>query len=282
MKIALIGADGQLGSDLLDCLTGKITALTYPEFDITKTGASRERLAAVDPDVVINTAAFHRVDECEDKPELSFRVNSIAVRELALICRELGAALVHFSTDYVFNGEKKAPYTERDAPDPLSVYASSKLAGEYFVRHILEKHFIIRTCGLYGKAGCWGKGANFVDSMVAFQREGRAFQVVDDQRITPTATSELAQKIRELISTTEYGLYHMTNEGDCTWYEFASAIFDILGGKADMRPVDSAGYGARARRPAYSVLENEQAARIGMKPFRQWREALSEYLSDKR
>jgi len=282
MKIALIGADGQLGSDLLDCLTGEITALTYPEFDITKTGASRERLAAIAPDVVINTAAFHRVDECEDKPEISFRVNSIAVLELALICRELGAALVHFSTDYVFNGEKKSPYTERDAPDPLSVYASSKLAGENFVRHNMEKYFIIRTCGLYGKAGCWGKGTNFVDSMIAFQREGRAFHVVDDQRITPTATSELAQKIRELISTTEYGLYHMTNDGDCTWYEFASAIFDILGRKADMRPVDSAGYGARARRPAYSVLENGQAARIGLAPFRHWRKALSEYLIDKR
>lgn len=279
MKSALIGADGQLGSDLLPLLPGEVIPLTYPEFDITKPVEMRTRLTGIAPDLVINTAAFHRVDECEDKPELSFRVNSIAVRDLALICRDLDACLTHFSTDYVFNGEKTHPYSEEDAPDPLSVYAASKLAGEQFVRHILPRYFVIRTCGLYGKAGCWGKGTNFVDSMIAFQKQGRTLRVVDDQRITPTSTTELAAKIIELIGTTHYGLYHMTNEGECTWYEFTRAIFEILGREADIHPVSSAEYGAQARRPAYSVLENAHANGIGISSFRDWREALAEYLS---
>jgi len=279
MKTALIGADGQLGSDLHKCLAGEVVPLTYPEFDITQQKATHDRLFEIAPDVVINTAAFHRVDECEDNPERSFQVNSIAVRDLALNCRDLGAALVHFSTDYVFNGEKKRPYTEEDRPDPLSVYAASKLAGEKYIKQILPQHFIIRTCGLYGKAGCWGKGTNFVDSMIAFQKQGRAIRVVDDQRITPTATSELAEKIREVIEKPHYGLYHMTNEGDCTWYEFARAIFEIQGRAAEIIPVSSVEYGARARRPAYSVLENKHAGEVGVTAFRHWREALSEYLS---
>ena len=158
MKIAIIGADGQLGSDLVKVLKGeKVFPLYYPDFDITNPEKTKEILSKIDLDAVINTAAYHRVDECEENPQKSFQVNSIAVRDLALICRELGLTLIHFSTDYVFDGDKKTPYVEEDKSNPLNVYAVSKLAGEYFIQNILEKYFLIRSCGLYGEAGCWGR-----------------------------------------------------------------------------------------------------------------------------
>ncbi len=283
MKIAIIGADGQLGSDLMKALDiEKPFPLYYPDFDITKAQKTRKVLSKLSLEVVINTAAYHKVDECEDNPQKAFEVNSIAVRELALICRELGLTLIHFSTDYVFDGKKRAPYIEDDTPNPLNVYAVSKLAGEYFVRQNLQRYFLIRTCGLYGEAGCWGKGYNFVDAVISLEKQGKPLRIVNDQWVTPTATSELASRIAELIHTDHYGLYHMTNEGQCTWFEFARMIFALIGRKADLCPVDSETYGARALRPLYSVLENRNAKKIGLTDFSPWEKALKEYLIKKR
>lgn len=282
MKIAIIGADGQLGSDLMKALeVERPIPLYYPDFDITNAQKTRKVLSELELEVVINTAAYHKVDECEDNPQKAFEVNSIAVRELALICRELGLTLVHFSTDYVFDGKKGVPYIEDDAPNPLNVYAVSKLAGEYFVRQNLQRYFLIRTCGLYGEAGCWGKGYNFVDTVISLAKEGKPLRIVDDQWVTPTATSELASRIAELIHTDHYGLYHMTNEGQCTWFEFARMTFALIGKKANLIPVDSDTYGARALRPLYSVLENRNAKRIGLTDFSPWEKALKEYLIKK-
>jgi dTDP-4-dehydrorhamnose reductase len=282
MKIALIGADGQLGSDLVQALKDEdLFPLVYPEFDITNSSKTRSRLADLSPEIIINTAAYHRVDECEDYPDKAFALNAVAVRELALICRELDSALVHFSTDYVFSGEKGKPYVEEDEPNPLNAYAVSKLAGEYFVRHLLERYYLVRTCGLYGVAGCWGKGNNFVDTMIDLGRQGLNIRVVSDQWVTPTSSSELAQRIRELIQTGQYGLYHLSNEGACTWFEFAETIFSLTSVQAHLEPVDSAAYGAKARRPAYSVLENKRAGELGLSPFSHWKAALTTYLSKK-
>ena len=279
MKVALIGADGQLGSDLMKALKDHdLLPLYYPDFDVTKPAVAKEILSKLKPEIVINTAAYHRVDECEDNPQESFRVNSIAIRDLALLCRELDLVLVHFSTDYVFDGKKKNPYTEDDVPNPLSVYATSKLTGEYFVRNILNRYFLIRTCGLYGEAGCWGKGTNFVDIMISLEKKGHPLRVVNDQWITPTSTAELAVRIEELIQTDHFGLYHLTNEGQCTWFEFAEAIFSLLGKKPDIVPVDTETYGAKALRPPYSVLENKKAKEIGLTDFSPWKEALRDYL----
>jgi len=285
MKIALIGADGQLGSDLIKVLGinkhNKVFPLYYPDFDITKPERTREILSKLDLEIVINTAAYHKVDECEENPEKSFEVNSIAVRNLALTCREFGLTLVHFSTDYVFDGRKKTPYVEEDLPNPLNVYAVSKLAGEYFVRNILEKYFLIRTCGLYGEAGCWGKGKNFVDTVISLAKERKPLRVVNDQWVTPTSAAELASRIGELIQTPYYGLYHMTNEGECTWFEFARTVFSLVGISANLSPVDSKTYGARAMRPLYSVLENKKAKEVRLTDFSQWQEALKDYLMKK-
>lgn len=280
MKIAIIGADGQLGSDLVRRLSGDILLpLYYPEFDVTRTDGVRRVLTELAPDCVINTAAYHRVDECELHPDKSFAVNATAVRDLARVCRDLDCPLVHFSTDYVFDGAKGSPYVEEDPPHPLSVYAVSKLAGEYLLRTYWEKHFLIRTCGLYGAAGCLEKGMNFVDRILDLARQGKPLSVVDDQRATPTSARELARTIDELIRTSAYGLYHLTNEGDCTWYEFGRKILSLAGIEAEIRPVSSKEFGARARRPAYSVLENRRANALGLSPFSPWQEALRDYLT---
>jgi len=282
MLIALIGADGQLGSDLVKTLKqDELLPLYYPDFDITQARKASEILRHLRPDIVINTAAYHRVDECEDNPRESFLVNAIAVRDLALTARELGAVLVHFSTDYVFDGRKRSPYVEEDPPHPLNVYAVSKLAGEFFVRALVERCFLIRSCGLYGEASSREKGYNFVDRVIALDREGKPLRVVNDQWVTPTASAELAEKISQLIRTPHFGLYHLTNEGECTWYQFAREIFSLLGKEPRLEAVDSRTFGARARRPLYSVLENKRAKDIGLSPFLPWPEALSSYLRKK-
>ena len=279
MRIALIGADGQLGTDLFKTLAGdEVTPLYYPDFDITRPDLTLGRLTALQPEVVINTAAFHRVDECEDNPEQALAVNALAVRGLARVCRELGCRLVHFSTDYVFDGLKRKPYVEEDLPNPLMVYGVSKLAGEFFVRNTVPGHFVIRTCGLYGLAGCLEKGGHFVDMILRRESQGLPLRIVGDQRVTPTSTVELARAVAELIRTDRFGLYHMTNEGECSWYEFARAVFELIGKKPVLEAVDSAAYGAKARRPLYSVLENKKAKEVGLRPFSHWRSALGDYL----
>jgi dTDP-4-dehydrorhamnose reductase len=282
MRIAVIGADGQLGSDLVRALAGdQVTPLFFPAFDVTDPAGARRSLEAIGPEIVVNTAAFNRVDECEDDPWPALRLNALAVRDLSQAARDLGFCLVHFSTDYVFDGRRNTPYVEDDAPNPLSVYGVSKLAGEYFVRARADRHFLVRTSGLYGSAGSKDKGYNFVDRIVSLAGEGQPIRVVDDQRVTPTSTAELADRLSALIRTDRYGLYHMTNEGSCTWYEFAREIVSLLGREARLEPVSSRSLGAKAPRPAYSVLENGRAKEIGLPEFSPWQAALRAYLRRK-
>lgn len=282
MKVALIGADGQLGSDLLTQLRSiELYPLYYPQFDVKNAAGANSALLDIHPDLVINTSAYHRVDECEDNPAEAFYMNAIAVRDLSLTCQQLDSCLVHISTDYVFDGEKKSPYVETDNPNPLSVYGASKLAGEYFVRNICTKYFLIRTCGLYGKAGCWGKGTNFIDSIIAMAKKGEPFRVVDDQTVTPTSTEELSLIISKLIKTDNFGIFHLTNNGECTWFEFAQEILRMTGYKTKIIPVSSKDYGAKAIRPRYSVLKNQRAAHIGLDSFSYWTTALKNYLIKK-
>lgn len=282
-RIALIGADGQLGTDLFALLKAQndVKPLYYPDFDITRYEEIERILSKLNPEIVINTAAFNKVDECEKEPTKAFDLNTFAVRNLAQICKELDFDLIHFSSDYVFNGEKGAPYVEDDTPNPLNAYGVSKLAGEYFIQSILERFFLIRTCGLYGEAGCWGKGYNFVDTMISLAKKGETIHVVDDQWITPTSTQELAERVGELLQTKSYGLYHLTNEGSCTWFEFASQIFSYLHLDPQLSPVDSKTFGSLARRPSYSVLENKKAKKINLTEFSSWKIALKDYLKRK-
>lgn len=283
MRILIIGATGQLGSDLAKILADDcdLVPLSHADLDVCDFVYTRNVLTDAEPDIVINTAAFHRVDDCEEQPEKAFWVNAYAVRKLAQVCAEIDCVLVHLSTDYVFAGEKREPYAEDDVPNPLNVYGVSKLAGEYFVRHICPKHFVIRTSGLYGVAGASGKGGNFVETMIRLAREGKPIRVVDDQVLTPTYTQELAHKLKELLQTEAYGLYHMTNGGQCSWYEFAGKIFELLDMEPDFAPTTSAEFGAKARRPAYSVLAHHRLRQLGLDDLRPWPEALKAYFDEK-
>jgi dTDP-4-dehydrorhamnose reductase len=282
MTTVLIGANGQLGSELREAFKDHdLVALTHADLELTDRAQVRETVRKYQPSLILNTAAYHRVDECEEYPERAFAVNAIAVRDLAIATREIGAVLVHFSTDYVFDGRQPRPYRETDPPGPLSVYATSKLAGEYFVRATLERYFVVRTCGLYGLAGSSGKGGNFAETMLRLAREGREIRVVGDQVLTPTSAKELARKVRQVVETDAYGLYHITNSGECSWYQFAAAIFELSGIRPGLSQTTSGAYGARATRPAYSVLENANLRSLGLDHLSYWRDALKEYLVDR-
>jgi dTDP-4-dehydrorhamnose reductase len=284
VKIAVLGSFGQLGRDLCPQLGGEVIPLARSDFDLTDHEQLRQRLTQLRPDAVVNCAAYNLVDRAESEPEAALAVNAWAVRNLAQVCRDLNALLVHFSTDYVFglDSARSVPWGEEDAPGPLSVYGISKLAGEYFVRSICPKHFVIRTCGLYGVAGTGGKGGNFVETMLRAAAQGKALRVVADQRCTPSFTADVAAAAAALIRTEAYGLYHITSNGDCSWHEFASEIFRLSGLNPPLSPISSAEYGAAARRPSYSVLALERFTSLGLGCPRPWQDALAAYLRERK
>jgi dTDP-4-dehydrorhamnose reductase len=283
MRYAVLGAAGQLGRDLCPRLPGEVLVLDRQRGDLTRHEPLRSALAEARPDVVINCAAYNHVDRAEAEPEAAFAVNAWGVRELARLCGERDRLLVHFGTDHVFglDAGRRTPWTEGDAPGPVNVYGLSKLAGEYLVRSLCPRHLIVRTCGLYGLHGSGGKGSNFVETMLRLAGQGRPVRVVDDQTCTPTSTVELAGGVVALLGRGRPGLYHLTSEGACTWYDFARAIFELAGVRADLRPITSREYGAAARRPAYSVLGSTALRDTGI-ALPPWRVALAEYLRQRR
>ena len=281
MRVAIVGANGQLAYDLMPALGAAghfAVGLSHEQIEVVDGESVGAALNASGPDLVVNTSAYHRVDEAEDNPDQAFRVNTAGVRNLALACRDLDVPLLHLSTDYVFSGTKASPYTESEAVDPINIYGVSKAAGEMVLRYVWPRHFIVRTSGLYGVAGSAGKGGNFVETMLRLARDGSPIKVVNDQRLTPTSTRALAMQIAELISTEAYGTYHATSQGHCTWYEFASEIFRRSDLQPELAPQSTAESGARARRPPYSVLENSQLKRLGLDRMPAWQNGLAEYL----
>ena len=284
--VVVIGATGQLGTDLQPALQGlRVTGLAHGELDVCEPVQAAGRLRDLKPDVVINTSAFHKVDVCEDEPEASFAVNATGAYTLARLARELDFTLVHFSSDYVFDGRGQVPYREHDLAVPLSVYGVSKLAGEDLVRAFCPRHFVIRTTGLYGVAGASGKGGNFVETMIRLGKAG-AVRVVDDQVMTPTATADLAGAVAALLARegqpgVDYGLYHITSAGQCSWYFFAKTIFEQCGMDVALSPITTAQSGSKATRPAFSVLDHGKWMRAGFAELRPWREALADYLRAK-
>jgi len=286
MKIAVIGADGQLGSDIVALFRTagmEVVPLTISQVDVTDDGQVQRALAESGAGVVVNTAAMHQVEKCEADPARAFAVNALGARHLAQAANALGARLVHISTDYVFDGAKAAPYLESDCPLPLNVYGNSKLAGELFVRSIAEKHYVIRVSGLYGKNPCLEKGGlNFVDLMLKLGRERKEVRVVDDEVLTPTSTCEVAgQLLHMLKSGAPDGLYHSTAEGSCSWYEFAAEIFRLGQSPALLNKAAPGEFPAKVPRPKYSVLENANLKRAGLNVMVHWRDALAEYFQEK-
>jgi dTDP-4-dehydrorhamnose reductase len=282
MKVSVTGANGQLGTDLCRVLRDfELIPLTDKDIEISDVSSVKQAFSKYKPDIIINTAAFVRVDDCEDERDKAFSVNALGARNVAVVAQELGARLVHLSTDYVFGGEaepRTTPCTEFDTPVPLSIYGKSKLAGENFVRHFCLRHFIVRTSGLFGVAGSMGKGGNFIETMLRLAGERDELRVVDDQVFSPTYTMDLARKIAQLMTTDYYGIFHITNRGSCSWYEFAKEIFKLAGIKTRVVPVSSDQYPQKARRPRYSVLDNYQLRLLGMDDMPTWQEALKDYL----
>ncbi len=283
-KIAIIGANGQLGHDLVKVFKGKGTvALTHKDIEIVNQRRTEAVLGRIEPDIVINTAAYHRVEDCEKEYARAFEVNGIGSANLARVAEKLGFALVHISTDYVFDGKKRKPYREDDAPNPLNTYGLTKLAGEYYVKNLCARHYVVRTSGLYGLARCRAKGGNFVDTMLRLAREQPELKVVDDQLFVPTYALDLAKKIKELVAKDKkdrYGTYHIANSGQCSWYEFAAKIFELEGLRGvNLKKTTSAEFRSKVMRPAYSVLGSNRLKSIGLKPLRSWQDALKEYMA---
>lgn len=283
MKVAVIGANGQLGSDVAFAFADNgddIVSLTHVDIELSSLDSVAACLREQHVDVVVNTAAKHHVESCEQEPDKAYAVNAIGARNLATLTRDLGATLVHISTDYVFDGKKNEPYVEDDLPLPLNVYGNSKLAGEYFVRTLNPKHFVLRTSALYGKHPCRAKegGKNFVDLMLHLARTRGRVRVVDSEFVSPTPTADLARQIVALARCDAYGLYHATAEGQCSWYEFAREIFSVAGVQATLEVASPGEFPAKVARPAYSVLANRGLTALGLNVFDFWQAGLRKYL----
>ena len=285
MKVMVMGANGQLGTDLCRALQGyNIVPLTHADIEITDINSIEEAINRHKPEVVINTAAFVRVDDCESEHDKAFLVNAIGARNIAVVSQKIGAKLAHISTDYVFGGENHPnliPYTEFDNPVPLNIYGKSKIAGEDIVRQLCWRHFIIRTSALFGVVGSSGKGGNFVESILKLAREGTELRVVNDQTFSPTYTKDLADKIAQLITTEYYGTFHITNKGSCSWYEFATEILKLASIDVHITQVASDEHPRKAGRPKFSVLDNYHLRLLGMGDIRPWQEALKDYMEER-
>jgi dTDP-4-dehydrorhamnose reductase len=279
----VIGSSGQLGQDLMRALGQVAVGLTHADIDVTDGVGVSRIVREHQPDWVINTAAFHRVDDCELNPALAFAVNAIGATNVARAAAETGAGVVFYSTDYVFGGEghpRHDPHLESSLPDPSNIYGVSKLAGERMVMNSNPRHLVIRSAGLYGTATS-RKGWTFPELMVSKGRGDGWVKVVTDQALSPTYTHDLAEATRALMATEARGLFHLTNEGECSWFEFAQATFDITGIAVNLEPAATVTGERRARRPPYSALASERLAETGVPPLRPWRDALEHYLNAK-
>ncbi|HUI44908.1 MAG TPA: dTDP-4-dehydrorhamnose reductase [Nitrospirota bacterium] len=284
MKILLIGKSGQLGVDILNCNTiHEIYAPDRTILDIRSRDAVNAALDRYRPEAVINTVDFRDVPLCESDPGTAFAVNCVAVRDLAAACNRVGSLFVTFSTDYVFDGEKKASYLESDKPAPLQMYGISRLAGEFAALSTAHgSSMIIRTCGLYGNAGDRGASRNFVDQRIEDAEAGREFEMGGDQVVSPTYTHDLSKAVLRLLEHPHRtpGIYHLVNEGKCSWYEFTKAIYDIMGLNVKLKPVDRSGTQGDIHRPLYSALANTRARALDI-VLPPWQNALERYLKEK-
>ncbi|MGE1111792.1 dTDP-4-dehydrorhamnose reductase [Priestia megaterium] len=277
-KVLITGANGQLGKELVELFTEKgfeVYGFGRDKMDITNQVQVQEIIGAVKPNIVIHSAAHTKVDLAEAESDQAFSINAYGTRNVAVAAEAVGAKLVYVSTDYVFDGTNDEPYNEFSPTSPLGVYGKSKLAGEQFVRDLHYKFFIVRTSWVYGKYG-----ANFVKTMLKLGEERKELSVVADQRGCPTYTLDLANAILELVDTEKYGVYHVSNSGNCSWFEFAKAIFEISEMKVQVNPCTTADFPRPAARPANSVFEHMSIKLNNFTSVRHWREALSSFLKN--
>ncbi|MEI7884123.1 MAG: dTDP-4-dehydrorhamnose reductase [Clostridia bacterium] len=278
MRVLVTGANGQLGYDMIKRLV--ILELEYigtdiAEFDLTNELETKAFIKNYKPDVVIHCAAYTAVDKAEDEKELCYKINVLGTRYIAEACAEIQAKLVYISTDYVFDGAGEKPFEVTDKPNPINYYGQTKYEGELEVQKALEKYFIVRTSWVFGS-----NGNNFVKTMLRLGKEKSEIAVVDDQFGSPTYTYDLAELLAEMIATEKYGIYHATNEGYCSWYEFAKEIFKQAGMKVKINPVKTEEYPTEAKRPRNSRINRINLDRAGFGRMEPWEEALLKYFNE--
>ncbi|GAF64995.1 putative dTDP-4-dehydrorhamnose reductase [Bacillus sp. TS-2] len=275
MKVMITGSDGQLGREFMEYLEDRgldVIGFNRKQLDVTDVSLMQNIITKEKPSFIIHCAAYTKVDLAEDEIKQAYRINADAVKELAIIAERVNATLIYISTDFVFDGKKKTPYHESDRPNPISVYGQSKLVGETYVKEICSKYFIVRTSWLYGNYG-----PNFVRTMLTLSEKQKKLSVVDDQIGSPTYTKDLVKSIvDELFESNQYGIFHLSNDGFCSWFDFAKEIFKTTEKEVAISPVSSEVYNAKARRPAYSVLANNKT-KIRL---RNWKVALHTYLGE--
>lgn len=282
MKVAVLGSNGQLGSDVCAAFRehgDEVTPLTHADIELTDALSVDAVLSGANPDLIVNTAAMHHVEKCESDPMAAFAANAIGARNTAEWAKRAGSTVAYVSTDYVFDGNKDSPYTETDVPHPLNAYGITKLAGENYTAAISPKHFVLRVSAIYGLRPCRAKGGlNFVELMLKLSRERDKLRVVDDEFVTPTPTVQIAEQLVTLSRSSAYGLYHGTAEGSCSWYEFAQEIFRASDIKIVLEKAAPGEFPAKVQRPKYSVLENRALKAAHMNLFTDWRKGLEGYL----
>lgn len=271
MRVLLTGAGGQLGLELATILPGQnheVVALDRRGLDIADAGAVERAIGEHEPEIVVNAAAYTNVDGCEEETDLAYAVNALGPRNLAQACGRLGVPLLHVSTNYVFDGGGERPYEPFDPPNPISAYGRTKLAGEEYVMRLTNRWYVVRSAGVYGQ------GHNFVRTMLRVAGERDSLKVKEDEFISPTYAHDLAKGIAEIIEGGHYGLYHLTNGGSCSWYEFTREIFRLVGVETEVVPIPGSEYPLPAPRPANGVLSS-----LGSPELRHWSEALADYLA---
>jgi dTDP-4-dehydrorhamnose reductase len=282
MKVAVLGANGQLGSDVCAAFErngDQVVALTHADLELVSASSVDAALSAAAPEFVVNTAAMHHVDKCEADPSAAFQANALGAKHVAGWAQRAGSTVAYVSTDYVFDGNKGAPYLETDVAAPLNAYGITKLAGEHFTAATAAKYFVLRVSAIYGLQPCRAKGGlNFVELMLKLSKEREELRVVDDEFVTPTPTVQIAAQLVALSRSSRYGLYHATAEGSCSWYEFAGEIFRATGTKIRLEKARPGEFPAKVPRPKYSVLENSALKAAGLNMFTDWREGLQNYL----
>ncbi|WP_372780549.1 dTDP-4-dehydrorhamnose reductase [Priestia aryabhattai] len=277
-RVLITGANGQLGKELVELFNEKgfeVYGFGRDKMDITNQAQVQEMISTLKPNIVLHSAAHTQVDLAESEPDQAFLINAYGTRNVAVAAEAVGAKLLYVSTDYVFDGTNNEPYNEFSPTSPLGVYGKSKLAGEQFVRDLHSKFFIVRTSWVYGK-----HGANFVKTMLKLGKERKELSVVADQRGCPTYTLDLANVILELVNSEKYGVYHISNSGSCSWYEFAKEIFKVSEMKVQVNPCTTADFPRPAARPANSVFEHMSIKLNNFSSIRHWKEALSTFLKN--
>ncbi|MCZ2149740.1 MAG: dTDP-4-dehydrorhamnose reductase [Bryobacterales bacterium] len=280
-KVLILGSGGQLGVELFREFSNRgypVTGFQRNELDITDAAAVERTVAMLDPGIVVNAAAYNQVDVAEKEPAAAYQVNALAVRNLAVSCRQVDALLVHFSTDYVFDGTKGSPYVETDATHPLGAYAVSKLGGELYAQAYLDNPLIVRTSGVFGPGGLTTARGNFIELMLRLAKSGQTIRVVEDHVASPAYAPVLAARTADLVEKKARGVFHAGGGTPVSWFEYARTIFRLAGMEPELRPTNEREYRTAARRPKYSALSNAKMERLGIEPFPPLETAIRSYL----